>query len=263
MVRYLKLVKTLFRQSMQRELAFRANFGVNVIHSTLHLVGGVGGVVVLFAHSDTLNGWDFSQTLALLGVYLLVQSLKNLFIGPSLAALAGLDGHLWTGEFDFTLLKPVPTQVLVSLQAWSPWALVDTLLSIVVIGLAMRTAGVPHCGDLLLFLLSLFAALGLLYAILLFLAAVAFWYLGTPMMWIFDSILQMGRFPIRIYPHSMSLILTWVIPVGFIVTIPAEFLSGQGTAMLLLPGFALSGLLVGLASHFFRVSVRRYSSASS
>ena len=61
---------------------------------------------MLFSQVSTLNGWTFASTLALLGVYLTINALRGWFIGPSLELLAGMEGDVWSGRFDFTLLRP-------------------------------------------------------------------------------------------------------------------------------------------------------------
>ena len=88
------------------------------------------GLVVLFSQVSTLNGWTFSSTLALLGVYLTINALRGWFIGPSLEMLAGIEGDVWSGRFDFTLLRPINTQFFVSVRQWSWFAVIDLALLI-------------------------------------------------------------------------------------------------------------------------------------
>ena len=70
------------------------------------------------------------STLALLGVYLSVSALRGLFIGPGLEALSGMDGEIWSGSFDFTALRPLNTQLYVSLRKWRWFSLFDLLLGL-------------------------------------------------------------------------------------------------------------------------------------
>ena len=122
---YLRLIRSFFRASMQDEMAHRSNFWIGLLHSALNLVTGVLGVAVLFGQVDSINGWDFASTLAILGIYLTVGALRGLFIGPSLDTLAGMDGEVWTGKFDFTLLRPVDVQFQASFRHWRPFRLLD------------------------------------------------------------------------------------------------------------------------------------------
>jgi ABC-2 type transport system permease protein len=93
--------------------------------------------------------------------------------------------------------------------------------------------------------------------------SIIFWSQETVFTWIFNSIFQMGRYPVGLYPGWLQLILTWVIPVGFMTTVPAQALAGEVAPGMLWGGVGVAmGLLVA-SSALFRVSVRRYASASS
>ena len=261
------LIGVFIKGSFQRETAFRFNFGINLLHTLLDIAGSFGGLYVVFQNRDSLNGWEYREVMALLGVYLLVLGLKELVIGPGLESLSGLSGDLWTGSLDFTLLKPLPEQFHISFRKWHLWSIVDIAAAAVLIlssltggdrGMAGMKTGSP-----VLFMLALVISLVLIYSILLLLASAAFWYLGTPLMWIFDSLIQTGRFPVGIYPGFFRILLTWVIPVGFVITIPAQALTGTLEPVVLAGGAALAAGLFFIARAFFRLSVRKYSSASS
>jgi len=53
--------------------------------------------------------------------------------------------------------------------------------------------------------------------------------------WVFDGIFQMVRYPVGLYPGWLRLVLTWVVPVGVMTTVPAQALTGD----------LLSGVLIG------------------
>lgn len=184
---------------------------------------------------------------ALLGVYPSVSALRGLFIGPGLDALAGMDGEIWTGAFDFTVLRPVDTQFLVSVRKWRVFALFDLLLGLSVLAAAVAQLQVTlTLLPVLAFLLSLLAGVLILYAILLLFAALIFWSPGVLFTWIFDGLSQMARYPLGMYLGRVRLVFTWMVPVGVITTIPAQAL-----------------LLTAAASGLFRLGLRRYASAPS
>jgi len=88
------------------------------------------GISILFTQVEDMRGWDFASTLAVLGVYLTLSALRSLFMSPSFDALAGMDGEVWLGTLDFTLLRPVDTQFLASFRQWRLFALFDLLLGL-------------------------------------------------------------------------------------------------------------------------------------
>lgn len=261
---YLKLVRLFAGASIQNELAYSANFWLSLLHSLLNLAAGVLGVVVIFGQVETIHGWDFASTLALLGVYLSLNALRGLVLGPSLEALAGMDGEVWSGRLDFTLLRPVDIQFLASLRYWRPLALVDLALGLGVLGLALNQLGQTLTpAHLLAFSLALLAAVTILYAILLAFTGLVFWSPGFLFTWVFEAFFQMARYPVGLYPGWLRLLLTWVIPVGVMTTVPAQALTGRLSGETLLDSLVLAlGLLFG-ASALFRSGLRRYASASS
>ena len=46
----------------------------------------------------------------------LLQPMSPIYHGPSLESVAGMDGEVWTGKYDFTLLRPLDQQFLISFR---------------------------------------------------------------------------------------------------------------------------------------------------
>ena len=261
---YLRLVGRYVAASVQEQLAYRANFWISLLHSLLNLGTGVLGVVVLYSQVETVKGWNLPSALALLGVYLTLNALRRLFVGPSLDALAGMDGEVWTGQFDFTLLRPVDVQFLASVRYWRPLALIDLLLGLGVLGTAMSqlrvTLGVAHVAA---FLVTLVAGVTILYAILLALSALVLWSPGFLFTWLFDALFRLARYPVGLYPGWVRLVLTWIVPVGIMTTVPAQALTGSLSVGMLVGSICVALVAFVGASALFRVGLRRYASASS
>lgn len=89
-----------------------------------------------------------------------------------------------------------------------------------------------------------------------------FWSPGFLFTWVF-GIFQMARYPVGLYPGWLRLVLTWVVPVGMMTTVPAQALTSELPAGMLIGSVALATVLVIGASALFRVGLRRYASASS
>ena len=261
---YLRLVWRFTVACAQNELAHRANFWISLLHSLLNLSTGLLGIVVLFGQFETVRGWDLASTSVLLGVYLTFCALQGLFIGPSLDTLAGMGGEVWTGQFDYTLLRPVDVQFLASLRQWRPLALIDLVLGLAVLGAgAIQLGHSLTISRMVIFLIAMGAGTTILYAILLACTALVFWSPGFMFTWVFNSVFQTARYPLGLYPGWVRLLLTWVVPVGVITTVPAQALTGDLPPGLLRGSVGLAVVFFAGASMLFRVGLRRYSSASS
>lgn len=261
---YLRLVGQFVRASVQNELAYRANFWLSLFHSVLNLGTGVLGVMVIFGQVDSIRGWDQPSTLALLGVFLTLSALRALFIGPSLESLAGMDGEVWQGTFDFTLLRPVNAQFVASVRHWRPFALVDLALGLGVLAVATIQLGQSlTVGGLAVFVLTLIVGVTILYAVLLAFSALTIWNPSFLFTWVFDGLFQMARYPVGLYPGWLRFLLTWIVPVGVMTTVPAQALTGELPTGVLVGSVALAAVFFLGASALFRFGLRRYASASS
>ncbi len=263
-MRYLCLIRSFMTGAFQNVLAYQLNFWISLLYSILNLGTGVLAVVVLFSQVEAIRGWTLASTLALLGSYLTLGALRRLFIGPSLEALAGMDGEIWSGTFDFTLIRPVDVQFLASVHHWRPLALLDLALGLgVLVTAALRMGATLALVDVIAFVISLVAGLVILYAILLAFAGLVFWSPGFLFTWLFDALFQTARYPVGLYPGWLRLVLTWVVPVGVMTTVPAQALSGDLSVGVLVGSLALAGVLFGAVAWLFRTGLRRYASASS
>lgn len=263
-MRYFKLIKTYLSVALHNMLAYRVNFWIRLLHSILNLETGVLGVFIFFSQVEAIRGWTMPATLALLGTYFVLGALRRLFIGPSLEALAGMDGEIWMGTFDFTLLRPVDVQFHASIRHWEPLALLDLLLGGgVLIRAVVHLGATLSPGRVLSFLVALVAAVVILYALLLAFSALVFWSPGFLFTWLFNALFQMARYPVGLYPGWLRLVLTWAIPVGVMTTVPAQVLSGGLRIEVLIGSVALAATLLALATVLFRMGLRHYASASS
>lgn len=260
----LKLIKSFIRVSVLQNIAYRENFWIDLLNSLLNLVVSIAAIFILFQQIKALNGWDMRATIGLVGVYLIVSAIRGLFIGPSLETLVGLGQEVWSGNFDFTLLRPINTQFFVTFRIWRLNALLDLFLGILVIVFAVsgNTSAVV-IWDWLLFGIALLASVLALYALLLGFSSLVFWSPGFLFTWVFDALFQLARYPVNIYPPALRTLLTWIIPVGLITTVPAMALNGTARMITILGAVLIAILLFIAASWLFQKGIRRYHSASS
>ena len=261
---HLKLIASFFKTATQAEMAYRVNFFLRLFYAALNLATGVLSLVVVFNQVEAIKGWDLPSAVGLLGVYLVLGALRGLFISPSLESVAGMDGEIWQGTFDFTLLRPVDHLFLVSFRYWRIFALLDLFMALGVLGYAVHLMGATlTIGAILRFLITMLCGVTLLYAALLAFSALVFWNTEFLFTWVINDLFQLARYPIGLYPGWLRLILTWIIPVGLMTTIPAQALAGtlSDRMLILTVLFTIASLLVAI--WLFRRGLRKYASASS
>jgi len=103
----------------------------------------------------------------------------------------------------------------------------------------------------------------MLYSFWLILTSIAFWVIRVDEMTnLFEGIYAAGRWPVGIYPDWLRASLTFIVPVAFAVTVPAEALTGRLTWQTLLGASVLALALLLVARLVWRRGLRAYSGAS-
>jgi ABC-2 type transport system permease protein len=260
-MRYVRLLWSFFRVSSLREIQYRANFIIQALQSLVGLGTGLAGLGVVFAHTSNLGGWKPPQLLAVLGVYFLVGGLINVVIRPSMQRFME-DVRL--GTLDFVLTKPSDAQFLVSVREVQFWKVLDVLMGVGVLMLsAILLAGSVGVVESVLFAVSLLAGGVIVYGFFTILATLTFWVVRADnILVIFLSVYEAGRWPVTIYPSALRYALTFLVPVAFAVTVPAQSLTGHLTGGTLLEAIALAIALSLVSRWFWNFGLRRYTGAS-
>ena len=258
---YLRLFGVYFRLSVMGELAYRVNFYVQLFQSLVELATALTGLAVIFSYTDNLAGWNSNEMLALVGVYFITGGVIGLMIQPSLEQFIT---SVRDGTFDFTLVKPEDAQFLMSFQVVNIWKLID-----IVMGAAVLAAALVRLGDKVgvwqaaAFGLMLLTGGLIIYSFWVILATLAFWFVRVEnILVIFQSMYEAGRWPISLYPGWLRFALTFIVPVAFATTVPAEALTGRLNGDTLLGAAVVAVVLLALSRIFWRIGLKRYSGAS-
>lgn len=83
------------------------------------------------------------------------------------------------------------------------------------------------------------------------------------MIMLYRDITQMGRVPIDFYTQPIRSILTFIIPVGIMMTVPAKALIGTLSIQIILASFIISILGLVISLWLWKKALANYSSASS
>jgi ABC-2 type transport system permease protein len=80
---------------------------------------------------------------------------------------------------------------------------------------------------------------------------------------LYRDLTKMGQVPIDIYRAPISFILTFVIPIGIMISFPVKALLGILSTPFILISFVFSSVFLFLSLLFWRYSLKHYTSASS
>jgi len=258
---YLRLFAVFFRVSLMGELAYRVNFFVQLFQSLLSLGISLIGLEVIFSYTDTLGGWRPDEVLALVGVYFLVSGIIGLVIQPGMEEFIQ---SVRDGTLDFALTKPEDAQVIISIRRVEIWSLIDILMGLGVLVTALVRMGERVGGwEAAVFILMLLAGGVIIYSFWLILATLSFWFVRVEnILTVFQSMYEAGRWPISLYPGWLRYGLTFVVPIAFAVTVPAEALTGRLDWVTLVIAVSLAVVFFAVSRLFWQAGLRHYSGTS-
>lgn len=260
-MKIINLIWSYLRIGIANELHYRVNFFIQLLQSFIALATGLIVLWLVFSQTTRLGGWSQPELLAVMGIYMLVGGVIQSAIQPNMQRLMN---EIQDGTLDFALTKPVDGQILVSIREFRFWQLTDVIVGLVVMIIAIvqlkEQIGIMQS---LAFIVALILGGIMIYCFWLILTTTAFWLIRIwELVNLFQGLYAAGRWPVSIYPQWLRIGLTFLVPVAFAVTVPAQALTNRLTPLTLLGALGLAVLLVALARFIWRMGVRSYSGAS-
>lgn len=261
--RYLTVYAALWKNSVIREMGFKANFLLWIVVELLWFALQLSFIAVIYSKTDHIGDWTKWEVVLLMGTAHFIQQIFQAFFLTNCVEISEL---IRTGRLDFMLLLPVNTRFLISLRKVDLGAFINATSALAVIGYALhKLEFVPAPIQMLGF--ALFALTGILihYSLMFLLTTVSFWTVRAQgIVWGYYSLFNISRLPDAAYHGFFKAFFTFVLPMVLVANVPAKVmvqkLRSPGELILLV----VMMLVCAVASELgWRVSVRHYTSASS
>ena len=258
--RPLSVAGTFLRVALLHEVQYRVNFYLQLVQSVVTVGTALAVLALVFGYTPTLAGWSQDELLIVMGVHVLLGGVIQTFIQPNMTRLLE---EIREGALDFALTKPMDAQWLVSIRQLRVWHLTDVLVGAVLVSIGVVQVGFPGFAQLALFGVTLVLGAVLIYCVWLAVTITAFWAVRMDVLVeLFDGLYQAGRWPVTIYPGWLRVGFTFVVPLAFAVTVPAEALTLRLTGGTMLAAFALTAAFVLATRVWWRFGLRHYAGAS-
>jgi ABC-2 type transport system permease protein len=265
-LRNLRLIGTLGRFTLSREMAFRGNFLVKVSVEVLWLGILVVFYKTVFAQTKVVAGWPEAEYLFFVGCYFALNGIIETLFLENCNDFAEL---VRTGDLDFLLLKPVDEQLLITCRRIDWGTAPNVILGAILMVVALSKMG-WHFDPLrvLVFGVTFVCGTAIAYSFMLLLTSLSVWMVRNQslmeMWWLFSSL---ARYPKEIFlgtwAEPIGLFFTFLVPILLVVNIPASaMVRVLDPSMVVFTLLATLGLLWA-SRRFFQRSLRSYRSASS
>src|SRR6059036_937971 len=253
--RYLHIYAALWKNSVVREMSFKANFLLWILVELLWFALQLTFITVIYRHTDHIGDWSKWQVVLLIGASHFIQ---QIFTALFLNNCVQISEHVRTGRLDFFLLLPINTRFLLSFRQVDLGAFVNAVCALVVMAYAGRQLALtPTFLQLAGFLMLCGAGLLVHYSLMFLLASVSFWTVRAQgIVWGYYNLFNIARLPDEAFHGLFKAVFTFALPMLLVANVPVKLLVHKLSSpmeMLVLLGMAI--LCLAASEVIWRTSV--------
>ena len=247
------------KMSLDRGMAYRTDFFLNLIISLVFTSMGPIVQYLIFSQTNGYPGWNTDQILLFQGILLFTMGLNNTVLGEVRGTAVNI---MRNGDFDRYLIKPYPA-IGVLLTGGFSLKHVGTLIAGTAITLYMLLSMhlTPDISDILLFLwfivAGIFAYMGFTIIFCgLVIVLIQMGRLGD----FFDNVLRFAGYPIEIYNGLFRTAFVTLLPLAVLAYLPTQALLHRLDWNMVWGSFGAL-LIFFLSLKFWNRCIRNYTSA--
>ncbi len=250
------------RTGLVREMEFRTNFYSGIFRQMLWLISFILLIHALYQQTNSLAGWTQGQVFTLLALSRIIEGASDAFFNRN---IGNFPEAVNNGTFDYYLTKPLPAQFHTAFHRFKFLDLGNVVNGIVLLIYASIIEPTTH--SLAVWSAGIFLAmLGIIiyYSVLITIVSLVFFAER------FDSFIAISQLlsepltvPFDVFPPGIKTALTYLIPLAFIVFVPAQALTSRLQWWQMPMALLIAVIFLVLANFVWRAGLRRYSSASS
>ena len=259
---YKLYIKTFFKARMEYKISFILSLFSNFYCYFITYIS----YWVLISSIGDINGWNFSDLSILYGLSLLTYAISGTLIWYSIYHIEDL---IITGQLDIMMLRPQGILKQLISQRFGDTCLGQIVVTVIFIVRAFFERNDGIGGGVIYLILAVIGGTFFQIGFLIFVGSLSFWTMRSHALVdiIYYDIRDMTQYPISIYPDFIKVILTFVVPWAFVNYYPTIVITDKvHTYWEGILGYCapLIGIFVFIISvFFFKVSLRRYTSAGS
>jgi ABC-2 type transport system permease protein len=256
---YMKIWMKMSKNSFMMILAQKKLFFLFLFGKLIRFGFFAAFLFFLVKGSRSLAGYSVNQTIFFFLTFNVVDILAQ-FLYREVYRFRPL---LVSGDFDLVMAKPMSSlfRVLMGGADVIDLVTIPPLIAAVFYVSSLLNPSMLHTTYYLLLLVN-----GFLIATAFHIAVLSFGIITLEVdhtVMIYRDLTNLGRLPIDIYKQPLRGVLTYLVPVGIMMTLPAKALMGLVTPVGIFSSFILGVTAIVVSLKFWNLALRKYTSASS
>jgi len=215
------------RMAIRRLTIHRAAYFAGIVGQWLGYGTTFATLYIVVSNFDNIAGWKPAEVTFLYGLSVMAYAIgASVFYTPC----TGLAGKIQSGEFDQSLTKPIHPLLHEVYQGFNTGYLGHFVLSLAVMIVSLNVLELQLSAGMIGYLIVMILGGALIQAAVLLLSSTASFFMinDNPILgFLLFDMKSFIDYPIVIFPKTLQLILTFVLPYAFINFYPAAFLFGK------------------------------------
>lgn len=258
---YWDVFLTSLKNNFVREFIYRSNTIALTLADMVWVVVEFAFFEVIYSNTLAINGWTREQVFFFLGLFIASDSLFTTFFQRAFWTFPYMVNH---GDFDALLTKPTNAVFLATFRDINFTQILNLFLGLFMVHHYGEAAG--FTGGLAWFGVAFWVLIGLLtqYLVRFFFVIWVFWIeRGIMVSRLYYAFYALANKPEGLYPQAVRYLIKTALPFAFMGSIPAEVLTGRGSAWNYLLVIGVLSLYGFSLTYLWKRGLRRYQSASS
>jgi ABC-2 type transport system permease protein len=209
----------------------------------------------LMSRFQTINGWNMYEVMLIYTLNMLTYAVAAVFF---FFQMNDVEEDVHKGSFDSLLVKPINPFIHMIIRSFGHFFLGDIVIAIIMLGFCFSRLDIhPGFGSYVGFVFMLLGAVLVQASFIVITGSMCFWIVRARsiMNVVIFGIRGFADYPISIYGKLLRIILTFVIPYGFVNYYPSHLILGKEGGSLFAPWLPYATPIVGLLLFFIAYRV--------
>lgn len=260
MSRYIKVWLILCANSFQTFFISRIGAIIFLVGKTVRFLFYLAFLVLLVSNTRVLAGYNLWQVILFYLTFNFIDSLTQMLFRE----VYRFRQYIVSGNFDLLLVKPVNSLFRILLGGTDFLDLITLVPFLFFIGLTIIQLPQISISGMIFYIFLLINALVIAASFHILVMALAILTLEIDhAIMIYRDVVGMGKLPVDIYGQPLRSLITFIIPVGIMMTFPVKSLLGILSFSALIASFAFGIILFIASVAVWNYALRQYTSASS
>lgn len=247
-------------QCVKSEMAYKVNFYLLIFAGIITKLVGLGVPFILFERTNDIMGWSRNE-LYLVMVYIIISEGINSLLFEGVWSIPDM---VFSGKLDVLLIRPINPLLQVLSHGVGIHGLGDLLFGIPTLIFLHINLGITDIKSIIFSCIYIISGTVLCLAIYIISNSIVFWFDSggrTSIPYMVTNMGQYAKYPLKIYPKVIQIILCFVIPYAFIGIVPAMVITEKISILYMIEIIAVAVVFFIIAIVFFNKGITRYESA--